>query len=156
MWLSPIHLFKHKSQKIEVMRKFTNLHAFPSSAFSCSKKFQFIRLTRCMLTLRWSAIPGKGPRLKAGRAVSPAAKPCHPTIPLILWSSAESTSRLQVKLDAPYTHTGTNTMWSSMCDLHSISCIYKINRGVVSLFSIPRISVPWLSAFVKLVGLSPP
>lgn len=41
-------------------------------------------------------LPGKEPRLKEERAVFPAAKRCPPTIPLILWSYAESTSRLQV------------------------------------------------------------
>lgn len=45
---------------------------------------------------RLCVIPGKGPRPRAGRPASPAAKPCPRTIPLTPWSCAASTSRLQV------------------------------------------------------------
>ncbi|MEQ2175412.1 hypothetical protein GOODEAATRI_017728, partial [Goodea atripinnis] len=65
----------------------------------------------------------KEPRLREGRAVFPAAKPCPPTIPQILWSCGGSTSKPQV-----------GGKQIQCC----LSCI----------------SVPRLSAFVKLVSLS--
>lgn len=92
-------------------------------------------------------IPGKGPRPRAGRAVFPAAKQCRPTIPLIPWSSAESTSRPQVNLANAAVHTQAQRARAATCVFCKVLFFFsfvlfffKINYGVVS-FSAYRVSV---------------
>lgn len=105
---------------------------------------------------RGRLIPGKGPRPRAGRAVFPAAKPCRPTIPPTPWSSAESTSRLQVNM--------TNTVGFlgglRSCVLCTVVSFFppSLTTSIWSrlLSSLPCFSVPRLPPLVKSVGFSRP
>lgn len=103
-------------------------------------------------------LPGKGPRPRAGRAVFPAAKPCRPTIPPTPWSSAESTSRLQVNM----TNTVGLLVWLRSCVLWFMVCPPRPPPSLTMplwsrlLSSLPCVSVPRLPPLVKSVAFSRP
>lgn len=129
---------------IEVMVKFANSTFYQIQVFFLfTDRFSLSgRGTSTVNVVCWCAIPEKELRLKAGRAVSLAAKPCPLTIPLILLSYAELTSRLQVEWTLKHTDKHKHCV-AGWCDFLSISCVFLWTGLTLLLFpfSAYRVSV---------------